>query len=168
VTGDRLLHTIKQMQVQGETLVRAYEDQLHKRVALWLAIAQDDAAEAALLITADVDAWLDLDDISSDPWAHDWRKFLSSRSSITGEPSKSCGICGDPARIWGQGLAACNDRHWNAMQGRLPDEQCRLCNEVKVCAHDLDGSPVCADCWPGKRLLRDRRAAWASRFKANP
>ena len=50
VTGDRLLHTIKQMQIQGETLVRAYEDQVHKRVALWLAIAQDDAAEAALKV----------------------------------------------------------------------------------------------------------------------
>lgn len=126
-----------------------------------LAIHQDDTVAAAEYVTADVDNWID-DRTVGDEWAHDWRKFIAANARASRD--RRCDICGHPVVTWGKDLAACSKRHWKALQGTLLDEQCRLCNQVTVCAFDLDGSPVCADCWPGERLLADRRAVWARKM----
>lgn len=167
VMADRLIETIEALRERSEWLHRHYENAVHMKVALWLAETQDELAEAASWVSNEVSCWIEIDDIAADPWAHDWRKFWASRDSITGE-SRTCNLCGDPATTFGNKMAACGNRHWKALNGELPDEQCRLCNDVRVCAHDLDGSPVCADCWPGERLLAERRRDWAARFYDDP
>lgn len=164
VAGDRLIATIREREQQMKFLARQYAAYVHMQVALVCADLQGELKEAAEWVVNGADQWLSAADLAKDPWAHDWRRFWNSRDSITGEPAKECGICGAPATIWNSDLAACDRRHWDALHGCLPDEQCRLCNEVRVCAHELAGSPVCADCWPGERLLAERRAAWKARF----
>lgn len=160
VTGDRLLAELRRERARGDHLADGYASYVHAKITLWLACIQDEPAEAAAWVSADVEEWIDAEDIANDPWAHDWRKFWRSRDPFSYKPAKTCGVCGAPATTWGQHMAACGTRHWKALKGELRDEQCRLCNEVTVCAHDLAGSPVCADCWPGERLLADARAAW--------
>lgn len=152
VTGDRLIEALRSARSALEMTAGSHATAIHGQVALWLADQQGELEEAAGWAVNGVCQWIDIDDIATDPWAHDWRKFWNSRDSISGKDAAPCGICGEPSTIWsGIGatrLAACNERHWKALHGRLPDEQCRLCNEVTVCAHDLAGSPVCAVCWP--------------------
>lgn len=163
VTGDRLIAELRRTRESVEMWGQSYARLVQDQIAVWLAVIQGEPAEAAQWMANGVDQWIDAGDMAKDPWAHDWRKFWHSYDHA-GKPQKPCMVCGDPATTWGQRMAACGSRHWRALKGELGDEQCRLCNEVRVCAHDLDGSPVCADCWPGERLLAERREAWRARM----
>ena len=163
VTGDSLIAELRRTRETMGWLSRSYGRLVHNQIAVWLAVIQGEPAEAAQWMANGVDQWIDTGDMAEDPWAYDWRKFWQSRDS-EGKPQKPCMVCGDPATTFGAGMAACGTRHWRALKGELSDEQCGLCNEVRVCAHDLDGSPVCADCWPGDRLMADRREAWRVRM----
>ena len=164
VTGDRLVHTIRSLRDHMGFLETMFSASSNMKVALWLADVQGELAEAAKWAISDVPEWLDLKEIAAHSWAHDWRRFWQSTDSFTGEKAKPCDICGAPATFRSGRMAACGKRHWKALKGELPDEVCRLCNRVVVCAHDLDGSPVCTDCWPGERLLSERRSAFAKRL----
>jgi hypothetical protein len=162
VTVDRLIHQVRTEHEIIDLVRGSYSHTLHQLVAIFVAELQGEADEAVQWLANGTWQWMQgetLEELAEDPWAHDWRKFWNSRD-FQGMPTTPCNICGAPSTIRGARLAACGDRHWRALQGTLPDEQCRLCNEVRVCAHDLDGSPVCTDCWPGEKLLADRRAAW--------
>lgn len=166
VTGDRLLATIEADREHIAFLMRMYNNHCVEKTALWLADAQGELEVAAQWIVDGVGQWID-DEALSDDWAHDWRSYWAYWGNQHGpDPDhRLCDICGKPATITGKSMQACNTRHHLALRGKLTDEQCRLCNQVVVCAHDLAGSPVCADCWPGDRLLADARQTWAKRWE---
>lgn len=160
VTADRLIHSLRTARKHVIREMEASYSHLHMLISVWLAAAQDDRAEAVAWVVNSVDQWVDVPDLARDPWAHDWRKFWQSRDMIANKPMETCMVCGEPSTFRSQDYRACSERHWQALSGTLVEEQCRLCNEVTICAYELGRSPVCADCWPGEKLLADRRAAW--------
>mgnify|MGYP006878031174 FL=1 len=167
VTADKLIATAVQLFGNVEFLNRNHAWFVHQTVALWCADQQGELLEAAQWAIGDVECWLDADEIASDPWAHDWREFWRSRSQFQDGPTAPC-FCGRPATIHNKNWNACSDRHRLAILGRLLDERCAVCGETKICAYDTStgdapGHPVCADCWPGQRVLAERRAAWSAR-----
>lgn len=165
VTADRLLYTIRLLREDRETLSWGYSDFAVTKAAAWLAREQGEEEWLARWLANSAEDWI-YDEVVLDPWAHDWRAFMALYlSDIAGfEQHRLCSLCGHPSAIRSKNWGACCDRHRNAILGKLADEQCRLCNEVRPCAFDLAGSPVCADCHPGEQLLADRRAEWAARW----